>query len=124
MDSILFSKIKEKISERKEQLTTLKVEKISEPDKERLNGNQRLQEAMFIVGLLATIFIAVSLYSFNPADPSWSQTAWAGSVENAGGALGAWIGDTLFFSFGSLAYLLPVIIMSCTWIALDRKSVV
>lgn len=122
VDSILFSKIKEKISERKEQLTTLKVEKISEPDKERLNGNQRLQEAMFIVGLLATIFIAVSLYSFNPADPSWSQTAWAGSVENAGGALGAWIGDTLFFSFGSLAYLLPVIIMSCTWIAFRKKD--
>ncbi|MGN2671036.1 DNA translocase FtsK 4TM domain-containing protein [Aliivibrio fischeri] len=122
MDSILFTKIKEKIAERKTQLTTLKVEAVAEPEKERLNGNQRLQEALFIVGLLATIFITISLLSFNPADPSWTQTAWAGSVENAGGSFGAWIADTLFFAFGSLAYLLPVILLGCTWIVFRRRE--
>ncbi|MUK60620.1 DNA translocase FtsK [Aliivibrio fischeri] len=122
MDSILFTKIKEKIAERKTQLTTLKVEAVAEPEKERLNGNQRLQEALFIVGLLATIFITISLFSFNPADPSWTQTAWAGSVENAGGSFGAWIADTLFFAFGSLAYLLPVILLGCTWIVFRRRE--
>lgn len=122
MDSILFTKIKEKISERKIQLTTLKVETVAEPEKERLNGNQRLQEALFIVGLLATIFIVISLFSFNPADPSWSQTAWDGSVENAGGSFGAWIADTLFFAFGSLAYLLPVILLGCTWVVFRKKN--
>ncbi|WP_443111778.1 DNA translocase FtsK 4TM domain-containing protein [Aliivibrio sp. S3MY1] len=104
------------------QLTTLKVETVAEPEKERLNGNQRLQEALFIVGLLATIFIAISLFSFNPADPSWSQTAWDGNVENAGGSFGAWIADTLFFAFGSLAYLLPVILLGCTWIIFRKKN--
>ena len=122
MDSILFTKIKEKIAERKVQLTTLKVETVAEPEKERLNGNQRLQEALFIVGLLATIFIVISLFSFNPADPSWSQTAWDGSVENAGGSFGAWIADTLFFAFGSLAYLLPVILLGCTWVVFRKKN--
>ncbi|MCP3700631.1 MAG: DNA translocase FtsK, partial [Aliivibrio sp.] len=122
MDSILFTKIKEKISERKMQLSTLKVEAVAEPDKERLNGNQRLQEACFIVGLLATIFITISLFSFNPADPSWTQTSWAGTVENVGGSFGAWIADTLFFAFGSLAYLLPVILLGCTWIAFRKKE--
>lgn len=122
MDSILFTKIKEKISERKKQLTTLKVESVIEPEKERLNGNQRLQEALFIVGLLATIFITVSLLSFNPADPAWTQTSWSGKVENAGGSLGAWIADTLFFAFGSLAYLLPVILMGCTWLVFRKKE--
>lgn len=118
----MFTKIKEKISERKIQLTTLKVETVAEPEKERLNGNQRLQEALFIVGLLATIFIVISLFSFNPADPSWSQTAWDGSVENAGGSFGAWIADTLFFAFGSLAYLLPVILLGCTWVVFRKKN--
>lgn len=118
----MFTKIKEKISERKIQLTTLKVETVAEPEKERLNGNQRLQEALFIVGLLATIFIVISLFSFNAADPSWSQTAWDGSVENAGGSFGAWIADTLFFAFGSLAYLLPVILLGCTWIVFRKKN--
>lgn len=118
----MFTKIKEKISERKTQLTTLKVETVAEPEKERLNGNQRLQEALFIVGLLATIFIVISLFSFNAADPSWSQTAWDGSVENAGGSFGAWIADTLFFAFGSLAYLLPVILLGCTWVVFRKKS--
>ncbi|RYU47271.1 DNA translocase FtsK [Aliivibrio finisterrensis] len=122
MDSILFTKIKEKISERKMQLSTLKVEAVAEPDKERLNGNQRLQEACFIVGLLATIFITISLFSFNPADPSWTQTSWTGTVENVGGSFGAWIADTLFFAFGSLAYLLPVILLGCTWIAFRKKE--
>ncbi len=104
------------------QLSTLKVEAVAEPDKERLNGNQRLQEACFIVGLLATIFITISLFSFNPADPSWTQTSWAGTVENVGGSFGAWIADTLFFAFGSLAYLLPVILLGCTWIAFRKKE--
>ncbi|PQJ93903.1 cell division protein FtsK [Aliivibrio sifiae] len=122
MDSILFTKIKEKIAERKMQLTTLKVESVAEPEKARLNGNQRLQEALFIVGLLATIFITISLFSFDPADPSWTQTAWAGTVQNAGGSFGAWIADTLFFSFGSLAYLLPIILLGSTWIAFRKKD--
>lgn len=122
LDSILFTKIKEKIAERKMQLTTLKVELVAEPEKARLNGNQRLQEALFIVGLLAAIFITTSLFSFNPADPSWTQTAWAGTVENAGGSFGAWIADTLFFAFGSLAYLLPVILLGCTWIIFRKKD--
>ena len=122
LDSILFTKIKEKIAERKMQLTTLKIESVAEPEKARLNGNQRLQEALFIVGLLAAIFITISLFSFNPADPSWTQTAWAGTVENAGGSFGAWIADTLFFAFGSLAYLLPVILLGCTWIVFRKKD--
>ena len=122
LDSILFTKIKEKIAERKMQLTTLKVELVAEPEKARLNGNQRLQEALFIVGLLAAIFITTSLFSFNPADPSWTQTAWAGTVENAGGSFGAWVADTLFFAFGSLAYLLPVILLGCTWIIFRKKD--
>lgn len=81
----------------------------------RLNGSQRLKEGGFILGLLVAILMMVSLFSFDPADPSWSQTAWGGVVHNAGGYIGAWIADTLFFTFGSFAYPLPFIILGASW---------
>ncbi len=81
----------------------------------RLNGSERLKEGGFIVGLLVAILMMVALFSFNPADPSWSQTAWGGPVHNAGGYIGAWLADTLFFTFGSFAYPLPFIILGASW---------
>lgn len=83
--------------------------------KPRLNGSQRLKECGLILGLLIAILMMVALFSFNPADPSWSQTAWGGTVHNAGGYIGSWLADTLFFSFGVFAYPLPFIILGASW---------
>lgn len=83
--------------------------------KPRLDGSQRLKECGLILGLLIAILMMVSLFSFNPADPSWSQTAWGGSVHNAGGYIGSWLADTLFFTFGVFAYPLPFIILGASW---------
>lgn len=80
-----------------------------------LNGYQRLRECCFILGLLIALFLAVSLYGFDPADPSWSQTSWDGEVHNAAGTFGAWVADTLFFGFGSLAYSIPAVVAVMTW---------
>lgn len=74
-----------------------------EPQSPRLNGAQRLRECGLILAVLASILLAVALLTFNPADPSWSQTAWGSDIQNAGGIVGAWVADTLFFVFGSLA---------------------
>ncbi|GLT15819.1 DNA translocase FtsK [Vibrio algivorus] len=81
----------------------------------RLNGSQRLKECGLILGLLIAILMMVALFSFNPADPSWSQTAWGGTVHNAGGYIGSWLADTLFFTFGVFAYPLPFIILGASW---------
>lgn len=81
----------------------------------RLNGSQRLKECGLILGLLVAILMMVALFSFNPADPSWSQTSWGGTVHNAGGYLGSWLADTLFFTFGVFAYPLPFIILGASW---------
>ncbi len=97
--------------------TKPEVDKIS-----RLNGIQRLRECGFILVVLISIFFSISLFTFNPADPSWSQTSWGGQLHNAGGYIGAWIGDTLFFSFGLLAYPLPFLIVLAGWIALRRRN--
>ncbi len=91
-------------------------------NRSRLTGFQRLRECGLILGILSSILLAVALLSFNPADPSWSQTAWGGSVNNAGGLVGAWIADTLFFTFGSLAYPIPIILTAATWISFRNRG--
>ncbi|OOE91028.1 DNA translocase FtsK [Salinivibrio sharmensis] len=90
--------------------------------KARLDGVQRLKECGFILVLAAAVFATVALLSFNPADPSWSQTAWHGDVHNAAGAMGAWIADSLFFSFGILAYPLPPAVILGGWVFLRRRG--
>ncbi|MDV5169399.1 DNA translocase FtsK 4TM domain-containing protein [Photobacterium rosenbergii] len=88
----------------------------------RLSGGQRLLESFLIIGILSAIFIMVALLSFDPADPSWSQTAWEGPVQNKAGALGALVADTLFFTFGSLAYPLPAVIILAAWVLFRRRQ--
>ena len=54
-----------------------------------MTGVQRVLEAGLLISGALAIFIFLSLVSFNPADPSWSQTGYEGSIHNAGGAVGA-----------------------------------
>lgn len=89
--------------------------------KSRLNGIQRIRESVLIVAILIAIFFSVSLLTYSPADPSWSQTAWGAELNNAGGYIGAWVADTLFFVFGSLAYSIPVILIFTTWLLFVRR---
>ncbi|MGF1696065.1 DNA translocase FtsK 4TM domain-containing protein [Vibrio lamellibrachiae] len=88
----------------------------------RLNGTQRLKECVLIIAVLISIFFTVALFTFNPADPSWSQTAWGMDIQNSGGIVGAWIADTLFFIFGSLAYPIPLIVTAVAWIFLRNRD--
>jgi len=76
----------------------------------RLNGVQRLLETGLIISTFAAVFILCALISFDPADPSWSQTGEFVNVKNITGTAGAWIADILLLSFGWLAYLVPVAI--------------
>ncbi|WP_318493138.1 DNA translocase FtsK 4TM domain-containing protein [Photobacterium leiognathi] len=88
----------------------------------RLSGTQRIIEGFLIISILAAIYLMVALVTFNPADPSWSQTAWDGVVQNKAGALGALVADTFFFSFGSLAYVFPALIVLLGTYLFRRRS--
>ncbi|MFT6987327.1 MAG: S-DNA-T family DNA segregation ATPase FtsK/SpoIIIE [Psychromonas sp.] len=80
-----------------------------------LSGVQKLFEVGIIITFFIAIFISISLISFSPVDPSWSQQQWVAEIENAAGRGGAWVADILFYTFGLVAYFVPVVIIFLGW---------
>lgn len=88
----------------------------------KLSSGQRLLEALSIVVAIFAVYLMAALVSFNPSDPSWSQTAWHEPIHNLGGSVGAWLADTLFFTFGVLAYAIPPIMIVLCWAGFRQRG--
>jgi DNA segregation ATPase FtsK/SpoIIIE, S-DNA-T family len=80
-----------------------------------MSGLRRVFETGLIILTVAALFMMLSLVSYHPSDPGWSQTAWGGSVHNAAGSAGAWVADLMFFVFGVFAYIVPVLVVILGW---------
>lgn len=87
-----------------------------------MSSGRRLLEALLILVALFAIYLMVSLVSFNPSDPSWSQTAWHEPIHNLGGSVGAWLADTLLFIFGVMAYAIPPVIVGLCWTTFRQRD--
>ena len=55
-------------------------------------------------------YVLVALLSYEAQDASWSHSGTSNEILNFGGIAGAWIADLLFYLFGFLSFLLPVMI--------------
>ena len=88
----------------------------------KLSSGRRLLEALLLLCAIFAVWLMAALLSFNPSDPSWSQTAWHEPIHNLCGASGAWLADTLFFIFGVMAYTIPVIIIGGCWFAWRHRA--
>ena len=88
----------------------------------KLSGGRRILEAVLVVVAIFAIYLMAALLSFNPSDPSWSQTSWHGPIHNLGGGVGAWMADTLFFIFGVLAYAIPPIMLCLCWASFRQRD--
>lgn len=67
--------------------------------------------------LAATVFIFLSLISYNPMDPSWN-TKVAGEnsvIQNYGGIVGSHLADLLMQVFGYASYLFPLVMLGAAW---------
>lgn len=80
-----------------------------------MSGLRRVFETGLIVLTVAALFMLLSLITYHPSDPGWSQTAWGGTVHNAAGSAGAWLADLMFFVFGVFAYIVPVLVVILGW---------
>ncbi|MBC8948872.1 DNA translocase FtsK 4TM domain-containing protein [Xenorhabdus sp. TS4] len=88
----------------------------------KISSGRRLLEAVLLVIAICAVYLMVALISFNPSDPSWSQTSWHEPVHNWGGSVGAWLSDTLFSAFGILAYAVPPFMLLGCWNAFRQKD--
>ena len=86
----------------------------------KLNGVQRLLEAGLLVSCVFAMFIMMALFSFDPADPGWSQTGYQTPIRNLGGAVGASLSDLLLNLFGIISYSLPFVISIIGWLLFQK----
>lgn len=89
--------------------------------KSSLSGIQRLYEVGLISFGALAIFIFIALTSFDPKDPSWSQSQYDVPINNLAGASGAWLADLLFFFLGFIAFLVPPACAYAGWALFQRR---
>lgn len=71
--------------------------------------------ALFVLGAVS-IYMMLSLLSYNSNDPGWSHSRPGDQVANLGGFVGAWFADVFLYLFGYLAYLFPVMTAYVGWL--------
>ena len=83
----------------------------------------RLRESAFVILVPIALYLLFALWSYNPADPSWSHAASGkGAVGNLGGKAGAYLSDLLFYLFGYVAYLAPFGLLFLSWRIFDKST--
>ncbi|CAM2982932.1 DNA translocase FtsK [Legionella worsleiensis] len=77
---------------------------------------KRLSEGGFIFVSSIALFVLLSLFTYRSSDPGWSHATNNGvHVANAGGQVGAYLADALYFAFGYFAFLLPLAFVYVAW---------
>ena len=86
----------------------------------KLNGVQRLLEAGLLFSCIFAMYLMLVLFTFNPADPGWSQTGFQTPIRNLGGSVGAYLSDLLLNLFGLVAYTLPFVMAITGWLLFQK----
>lgn len=79
------------------------------------------EAALLVLGALA-LFMVIALLSYDVGDPGWSHTGTGRDVQNFGGKIGAWFADVIFYLFGFLAVLAPVMVAFSGWMVFKGDS--
>ncbi len=81
-----------------------------------------LREAALFILLAISLFLLTALVTHSIQDPGWSYTGPSTSINNLAGVVGAWFSDVLYFLFGYLSYLFPVMIAYSGWLVLRGRK--
>ncbi|HUW51782.1 MAG TPA: DNA translocase FtsK 4TM domain-containing protein [Sulfuricella sp.] len=84
-----------------------------EPVSPKLAGLFREAKWLGLVGL--ALYLAMVLFSYDQADPSWSHSGSRLTVHNAGGEMGAWLADMLLYIYGLSAYWWVAFALYVVW---------
>ncbi|MBX9675074.1 MAG: DNA translocase FtsK 4TM domain-containing protein [Methylotenera sp.] len=87
------------------------------PSPSQQHGASLVREAWWLGLVLVGLYLAVILISYHNQDPSWSHMASDNAaIQNAGGAVGAWIADMLLYLFGFSAWWWVVLAFYSMWL--------
>ncbi len=82
---------------------------------------RRIHEGSFILVLSATLFLLLSLLSYEPGDAGFfSKSAHPDLVLNAGGQVGAYLANSFYFLFGYFCFALPLSLAYTAWRVLNE----
>ncbi len=75
-----------------------------------------------LIGLVALcVYLFMALFSYNPDDPGWANTGHNQVATNYAGLTGAWFANVLFYFFGYVAYLFPLLISYKAWLQFHNR---
>ena len=81
-----------------------------------------LREILFFSFCFASLYLFVSLVTYNPLDMGWSHSSGTGQeVTNKGGVAGAIFADVFFYLFGYFAYLFAFMVGHVGWLIYQGK---
>ncbi|CEK11250.1 DNA translocase FtsK [Legionella hackeliae] len=80
---------------------------------------KRLSEGGFILVTTLALYVLLSLITYDLSDPNWTHVSKSNTeITNAGGQVGAYIADALYFVFGYLSFCIPLVFAYIAWIVL------
>ena len=82
---------------------------------------KRMSEGAFILIVSFAFFMLLSLMTYQSSDPGWFAHAARHPIANAGGPVGAYLSDSLYWLFGYFSYVLPLGIAYLAWVVLHDK---
>jgi len=74
-----------------------------------------LRESRWLLFTACALYLAVALYGYDRADPSWSNSDSTALTSNPGGVMGAYLSDILFWVFGFSAWWWVVFMLQRVW---------
>lgn len=74
-----------------------------------------VRESVLLIFVALGVYFMVALLTYDPGDPGWLHTG-SNRLSNLGGKVGAFFAELLFFLFGYLAYLAPLMVIYSGWL--------
>ncbi len=79
-----------------------------------------LREIGGIVCMFAAVIAVLALMTFHVDDPGWSHTGTGVEIRNSVGRGGAWFADVVFYLFGFMAFLIPLVLALSGWLLFQQ----
>ena len=81
--------------------------------------SQSLREAILLFSLSISSYIYLTLTTYSKNDKSWINSS-SDEVQNLGGLFGSYLSETLYFLFGQIAFLTPLLLIFISILIYNR----